>query len=135
MSTLFVTTVVTTKGLVTVEFVSLNNIWFRQQKKTILFFTFSNQNLSKVKFETKFRRRILCRSTGQLYIALISKKQYSLVVSLAAHGKQVLASPTYPVKEWLDMGTFTAKSIHGEQTFELAEPAFARCCMVGCTIL
>lgn len=48
---------------------------------------------------------------------------------------QVLASPTYPVNEWLDLGTFTAKYAQGEQTFEVPEPAFARCdeCPWGCS--
>lgn len=40
---------------------------------------------------------------------------------------QVLASQTYPVNEWLDLGTFTAKFLQGEQTFEIPQPAFARC--------
>ncbi|CAB1101581.1 unnamed protein product [Ectocarpus sp. CCAP 1310/34] len=39
---------------------------------------------------------------------------------------QVLASQTYPVNEWLDLGTFTAKFVQGEQTFEIPQPAFAR---------
>lgn len=39
---------------------------------------------------------------------------------------QVLASPSYPVNEWLDLGTFTAKFVQGEQTFDLPEPVFAR---------
>ncbi|CAM9642486.1 unnamed protein product [Ectocarpus sp. 4 AP-2014] len=39
---------------------------------------------------------------------------------------QVLASQTYPVNEWLDLGTFTAKFAQGEQTFEIPQPAFAR---------
>lgn len=40
--------------------------------------------------------------------------------------RQVLASQTYPVNEWLDLGTFTAKFVQGEQTFEIPQPAFAR---------
>lgn len=39
---------------------------------------------------------------------------------------QVLASPSYPVNEWLDLGTFTAKFVQGEQTFDIPEPVFAR---------
>ncbi|CAM9719447.1 unnamed protein product, partial [Hapterophycus canaliculatus] len=39
---------------------------------------------------------------------------------------KVLASQTYPVHEWLDLGTFTAKFVQGEQTFEIPQPAFAR---------
>lgn len=30
------------------------------------------------------------------------------------------------MNEWLDLGTFTAKFVQGEQTFDLPDPAFAR---------
>ena len=39
---------------------------------------------------------------------------------------QILASQEYPTQEWTDIGTYTALSKSGEQTFELKEAAWAR---------
>ncbi|CAM9560602.1 unnamed protein product, partial [Laminaria digitata] len=55
-------------------------------------------------------------------IRLSSHEKYSSLVK----DFQVLASQSYPVNEWLDLGTFTAKFVQGEQTFDLPDPAFAR---------
>jgi hypothetical protein len=39
---------------------------------------------------------------------------------------QVLGSSTYPVSEWLDLGSYSAEPKLGEQEFELSSPALAR---------
>lgn len=46
----------------------------------------------------------------------------------SSHVKEftILASQEYPVKEWTDLGTYTALSKSGEQTFELKQAAWAR---------
>ncbi|KAG5177841.1 UNC-like C-terminal-domain-containing protein, partial [Tribonema minus] len=55
-------------------------------------------------------------------IKLGSYEKYSRIVKEF----QVLASQSFPVDNWMDLGVFTAADAHGEQTFELPSPAFAR---------
>ncbi|CAM9975142.1 unnamed protein product [Discosporangium mesarthrocarpum] len=56
-------------------------------------------------------------------IKISSNEKFSSLVK----SFQVLASQTFPVNEWLDLGTFTAKYAQGEQSFDVPHPAFARC--------
>jgi Sad1 / UNC-like C-terminal len=39
---------------------------------------------------------------------------------------QILASQSFPVEEWTDLGTFTALQVQGEQSFDLPRPILAR---------
>lgn len=49
-----------------------------------------------------------------------------IVTMLHTMPHQVMASSSYPVDSWRDIGTFSAANVHGEQTFELPQPTDAR---------
>lgn len=55
-------------------------------------------------------------------IVLGSHEKYSRTVKEF----QVLASLSFPVDHWMDMGTFTAQQVLGEQSFNVPVPAYAR---------
>ena len=55
-------------------------------------------------------------------IVMINYERYSSTLETF----QVLGSTSYPVSEWMDLGTFSATPELGEQTFDLPNPAWGR---------
>ena len=49
-----------------------------------------------------------------------------LFVYTTNHSFQVLGSTSYPVSEWMDLGTFHARPELGDQSFPISPPAWGR---------